>query len=334
MTTPHSTTSALRIATAFCAALLLGYAGSGPAEAQDPKSSVVNKIIVPYGPGGPSDVVARLLAAQLQTVLDQTFIVENRAGAGSAIGARFVASAPPDGHTILLGNVSTFAIVPAVTKNPGYDPVKSFTPIMQTSGMSLVMITQPDFPANTVQEFVAYAKAHPKKISYASAGVGNSAHLLGELLQARGQLDMVHVPYRSGAELNGAVLGGQVQFAMSDLSAALSLIREGKVKALAVTDTVRAAALPNVPTMIEAGYPEIVFNNWTGAAAPPGTPPAIVKKLQSAITQVIKSPEYQSRITSIGGDARPGTSDEFAKLIAADYRKWGQVAKSANISLD
>jgi tripartite-type tricarboxylate transporter receptor subunit TctC len=314
--------------------LLSAIACCVPAQAQELRSSVAIRIIVPYGPGGPTDVVARLLSVPLQNILKQTVIVENRAGAGSVIGARMVATAAPDGHTILLGNLSTFAIAPATMKSPGYDPTKSFAPIVQTSDMGAVMVTQPNFPGNNIQEFVTYAKANPGKISYGSAGIGNSAHLLGELLQAKAQLNIVHVPYRSGAEMSMAVLSGQVQFAMTDLSASIAQIREGKLKALAVTGVNRSAEFPNVPTMIESGYPDIVLRNWTGAAAPAGTHPAIVRKLQAAINEVLKSPEYQLSITKIGGEAKPGTSEEFATLIAAEYKKWGEVAKAAGVSLD
>ena len=315
-------------------ALALGALAPALSHAQDLRPGVAIRIIVPYGPGGPTDVVARLLSVPLQNILKQTVIVENRAGAGSAIGARLVAGAAPDGHTILLGNISTYAIAPAIMKSPGYDPTRSFAPIVQTSDMGAVMVTQPSFPANTIQEFVAYAKANPGKVAYGSAGIGNSAHLLGELLQAKAQLNMVHVPYKSGSEMSMAVLSGQVQFAMTDLSASIGQIREGKLKALAVTGVARSAEFPNLATMVESGYPDIVLRNWTGVAAPAGTHPAIVRKLQSAINEVLKSPEYQATITKIGGEAKPGTGEEFAALIAGDFKRWGEVAKAAGISLD
>jgi tripartite-type tricarboxylate transporter receptor subunit TctC len=322
-----------RVAKVFATALA-GVVLSVPVLAQDFKASTPVRIIVPYGPGGPTDVVARMMATPLQNILKQTVIVENRAGAGSVIGARFVANAAPDGHTLLLGNVSTFAIAPATMKNPGYDPTKSFAPVVQTSDMGAVMVTSPSFPANTLQEFIAYAKANPGKVSYGSAGVGNSAHLMGELLQAKAQLDIVHVPYRSGAEMSMAVLAGQVQFAVTDLSASIGQIRDGKLKALAVTGNTRSAELANVPTMIESGFTDMVLRNWTGVAAPAGTHPAMVRKLQAAMNEVIKSPEYQASITKIGGEAKPGTSEELVALIAQDYKRWSEVAKAAKVSLD
>ncbi len=305
-----------------------------PSAAQELRSNTPIRIVVPYGPGGPTDVVARLLSVPMQNALKQTVIVENRAGAGSLIGARVVASAPPDGHTLLLGNVSTFAIAPAITKNPGYDPTKAFTPIVQTTDIGLVMVMAPSFPANSLQEFIAYAKANPGKITYGSAGVGNSAHLLGELLQAKANLKLVHVPYKSGAEMAMAVLSGQVNFAMTDLSASIGQIREGKLKALAVTGLGRSGELPQVPTLMELGYPDIVMRNWTGLAAPVGTPPAIVRQLQTVVNEIIKSPEYQAAIVKIGGEAKPGTPEELGALIAADYKRWAEVAKAAGVSLD
>lgn len=312
----------------------LSLISSVPVHAQESRGSTLLRIIVPYAAGGPTDVVARMLAPQLQNVLKQTVIVENRAGAGSVIGARVVAAAAPDGHTILIGNISTFAIAPATMKNPGYDPTKSFAPIVQTSDMGAVMVTHPNFPANTIQELVAYARANPGKISYGSAGVGNSAHLLAELLKARAHIDIEHVPYRSGSEMSLAVMGGQVQFAMTDLSASIAQIRDGKLKALASTGLTRSAEFPNLPTLFESGYPDLVLRNWTGAAAPAGTPAAVVKRLQSAINEVVNSPEFQSSIKRIGGEAKPGTSEEFAVLIAAEFKKWGEVAKAAGVSLD
>ena len=327
-----STTSIKRLASALAFGALI--AAGMPAQAQELKANVPVRIIVPYGPGGPTDVVARLLSVHMQGSLKHTVIVENRPGAGSMIGARYVAGAAPDGHTLLLGNVSTFAIAPATTKSPGYDPTKSFAPIVQTSDMAAVMVTQPSFPASTIQEFVAYAKANPGKVSYGSAGIGNSAHLLGELLQARAQLNIVHVPYRSGSEMAMAVMSGQVQFAMTDLSASIGQIREGKLKALAVTGLSRSADFPSVPTMIESGYPDVVLRNWTGIAAPAGTPPAIIQKFQSAINEALSSPDYRGSITRIGGETRAGSADEFSALIAADYKKWAEVAKAAGVSLD
>lgn len=315
-----------------CAVLVVGLLGHAPARAQ--ANTGVIRLVVPYGAGGPTDVVARLLAVPLQNILQQTVIVENRAGAGSAIGARFVVNAPPDGRTILIANVSTYALVPATTKSAGYDPTKALLPIVQTSDMPSVMVTYPSFPASTVKEFVAYAKAHPGKISFGSAGVGNSAHLLGELIKARTNIDIVHIPYRSGAEMMLAVLGEQVQFAITDLSASIGQIREGKLKALALTGLKRSAEFPDLPTLAESGYPDLVLRNWTAATVPAGTPPAVVKRLVSAFNEAIQSADYVAAIRKSGGDAKPGTSEELGALIASDYKKWSDVAKAAGVVLE
>ena len=319
--------------TALWAGVVLGWGVESSVLAQEFPSKTI-KIVVPYGPGGPTDVVARLIAAHMQNSLKQSVIIENRAGAGSVIGARAVASADPDGYTILIGNVSTYAIAPAIMKNPGYDPTKAFAPIVLTSDIGAVAVTQPGFPANSIQEFVAYAKANPGKVSFGSAGVGNSAHLIGELLKARAGIDIVHVPYRSGAEMSAAVVSGQVQIAFTDLSASINLIREGNLKGLAITSTARSPEFPNMPTMIESGFPDVVLRNWTGAAAPAGTPPAVVGKLLAAINQSLASPELQATLKKIGAEAKPGTSEDLKALIAADFKKWGDVAKAAGVSID
>ena len=324
---------AMRLARLAVTATFLGLIAIASVHAQDKSTSVI-KLIVPYGAGGPTDVVARLISVRLQNILQQPVVVENRAGAGSAIGARLVAKSPPDGQTILVGNVSTFALVPATLKAPGYDPTKSFAPLVQLTDIPSVMVMPADFPANTVAEFVRYAKANPGKISFGSAGVGNSAHLLGEMIKTRAGIDIVHVPYKSGSEMSMAVMANQVQFGITDLSASLPQVREGKLKALAVTGLARHPELPQVQTMIEAGYPDIVLRNWTGAAVPAGTPPATIKRLEAAFNEVLKSPDYKAAIAKLGGEATPGTSEEFGALIAAEYKKWGEVAKAAGVSID
>lgn len=292
------------------------------------------KVVVPYGPGGPTDVVARLVTPFMQKALKQSVIIENRAGAGSVIGARAVASAKADGHTILLGNVSTYAIAPAITKNPGYDPTKAFAPIVLTSDIGAVVVTQPDFPAKTVQELVAYAKANPGKVSFGSAGVGNSAHLIGELLKAKAGINMVHVPYRSGAEMTNAVVSGQVHIAFTDLSASIGLIREGRLKALAITSTARSPEFPNLPTMAESGFPDVVLRNWTAAAAPAGTNPEIVNKLREAINEGLAAREVQETLRKIGATTEPGKSEDLKALIASEFQRWSEVAKAAGVSID
>ena len=290
--------------------------------------------VVPYGPGGPSDLVARVLATQVEPILKQTIIVVNKPGAGSAIGARNVAAAAPDGNTILIGNVSTFTIIPAIMKKPGYDPLKSLAPIAKVSDSGIVLLATASFAPNSMKELVAYAKANPDKVFFSSAGTGNSAHLMGELLKTKAGVDIVHVPYKGGSEALAALRGGQVQIFFSDVSIALGMIKEKQVKALAVTSRSRLPLLPDVPTMVELGYPDMVLSNWVGAAAPAGTDPKVLNRLESAINEAIKTREFQAFVEKAGGDAKPGNSREFAALIASEYKRWREIAEKAGVSLD
>jgi len=219
------------------------------------------KLVVPFGPGGPTDLLARLAAQIVQSALGQSVVVENRPGAGGATGTKAVASAVPDGHTLLFANNATFGVIPALVKDPGYDPVKSFMAIAKIADSTLVMVTPASFPARSVQEFVASAKAQPGKLSYASAGLGNLTQLLAEVFKSRTGTDIVHVPYRSGAEMVTAILTNQVQMAFPDISILVSLVQEGKLKALGVSSARRHPQLPNVPTMVESGVADSSFHS-------------------------------------------------------------------------
>jgi tripartite-type tricarboxylate transporter receptor subunit TctC len=292
------------------------------------------KLVVPFGPGGPTDVSARLVAQIAQSELGAPVIVENRPGAGGAIGSKAVATADPDGYTLLLGTSATLGVVPAVTSNTGYDPIKSFAPVARVSDSTLVLVVPKDFPANTVQELVSYAKAHPGALSYASAGVGNQTQLLAELFKAKTGTDIIHVPYKSGAEMTTAVMSGQVQMAFPDVSILLPLIREGKIKALAVTTATRHPQLPDVPTMIESGVPDFVLTFWSGVLAPAGTPPAIVSRLNAAIDAGLKSPSVTQILADIGAETHPGSPEDFAHFIVDETRKWGAVAKLADVRIE
>jgi tripartite-type tricarboxylate transporter receptor subunit TctC len=320
------------------ASLALGLAtatvfGVENASAQDYPSKPV-RMIVPYGAGGPTDVLARLLAQHMRNTLNQAVVVENRPGAGSMIGARVVVGAEPDGYTVLMGNISTFAIAPAISKNPGYDPRKDLVPVAKTSDASAVLIANADFPPKTMEELIAYAKTNPGKISFGSAGVGNSAHLLGELLKQQASIDMVHVPYKSGAEMTNAVVGGHVQIAFVDISAGIQLIRDGKIKGLAVTGSSRSSDFPNTPTMVELGYPEVVMSNWTAVAAPRGTPESIVEKLNAAINEALRDAGVQKAVARLGAVTTPGAPKVLADTIAKDFAKWHALAQTAGIAID
>lgn len=292
------------------------------------------RIIVPFGPGGPTDVAARLVAQSLQSAFGQSAIVENRPGAGGAIGARAAATAEPDGHTLLLGSSATLAIVPAVLKNPGFDPVKNFTPVAKISDSCEVLIVHPSFAANSVEELVQEAKSKPGKLNYASAGPGNQTHLVAEMFKAGKGIDLVHVPYKSGAEMVTAVLGEQVHMAFVDISVLLPLIREGKLKALAVTSANRNKTLPQVPTLIESGLKDFVVTFWTGVVAPAGTPSAIVDRLNTAINTNLRSPESQAIVSNLGGETDTGPPSHFQNFLQEEVKRWNSVARSVGVSVD
>jgi tripartite-type tricarboxylate transporter receptor subunit TctC len=292
------------------------------------------KLDVPFGPGGPTDVAARLVSQIAQSELGATIVVENRPGAGGATGSKSVANAEPDGYTLLVGTSATLAVVPALMKNPGYNPVKSFAAVAKVADSTTVMIVPANFPANSIKEFVAYAKANPGKLSYASAGVGNQTQLAAELLKARAGIEAIHVPYKSGAEMVTAVLGEQVQFTFPDISILIPLIRDHKVKALAVTSARRHPQLPDVPTLLESGIPDFAITFWSGVVAPTGTPAAIVAKLNAAMDKGLRSQEIQDKLAAIGAQTTPGSPQDFASFIASETVKWREIAKTANVSLD
>jgi tripartite-type tricarboxylate transporter receptor subunit TctC len=308
-------------------------AGAISTHAQEYPSKTV-KLVVPFGPGGPTDVAARIVSQIVQQRLGQSVVIENRPGAGGAIGTKSAANAEPDGYTLLIGTSATLGVVPALSKNPGYDPLTSFAPVAKVSDSSTILIVPPSFPASSVAELVAYAKANPGKLSYASAGPGNQTHLAAELLRARAGIDLVHIPYKSGAEMVTAVLSEQVQMAFPDVSILLPLIRDGKVKALAVTSGARHPQLPDVPTMAEGGIADYVTTFWTGTVAPAGTPAAIVDKLNAAINAGLSSPEIKETLAKVGAESRPGSPQEFAAFIAAETKKWSAIAKTAGISAE
>jgi len=316
---------------AMLVALALG--GSGPLHAQGWPSRTI-KLVVPFGPGGPTDVSARLVAQIVQQDLGATIVVENRPGAGGATGSKSVANAEADGYTLLVGTSATLAVVPALVKNPGYDPIASFAPVAKVADSTLVMIVPAKFPANSVQDFIAYAKANPDKLSYASAGAGNQTQLLAELFKAKAGIEAVHVPYKSGAEMVTAVLSEQVQLSFPDISILIPLIRDGKVKALAVTSPQRHPQLPDVPTMAESGIADFVLTFWSGVVAPAGTPAAIVEKLNAAIDAGLRTPQIQQTLAGIGAQTTPGSPQDFARFIASETVKWRGVAKTAGVAIE
>jgi tripartite-type tricarboxylate transporter receptor subunit TctC len=322
---------------ALSAIVMLGAGAAGLAEAQtDPTFYPARpiKMIVPFPPGGPVDVAARLLGQQLPRALGAAVIVENRAGAAGALGAKVVASADPDGYTLLCGNISTLVVLPAVTGNRDYDPGKVFAPVAKVSQNYEVLVVHPAFSARSVGELVALAKANPGKLNYGSAGHGNATHLAAELFKLRTGVDIVHIPYKGAADAVTGVLGGQVQMFFGDIAGVLPLMQEGTLRALAVSSETRNPLAPDVPTMIESGVPDYVVLTYIGVVAPAGTPRGIVEKLNSAINASLMAPDVATAFAKLGAEVRPASPRDFAAFLSAETRKWTEVAKAANIKVE
>ena len=304
-----------------------------PALAQSYPDRLI-KFVVPFAPGGPVDIVARLVTPQLPSLLGQNVIIENRPGAASALGTKAAASAEPDGYTLMFGNITSLVVLPIVNNNRDYDPVKMFTPIAKTSQNYEVLIVHPSFPAKTVPELIAYAKANPGKLNFSSAGPGNTTHLAAELFKLRTGIDIVHVPYKGAAEAAIGVVAEQVHMFFGDIGGVMPLIREGRVRALAISSEARIPDLPDVPTMNESGVKDYVVMTYTGVVAPAATPPAIVAKVNAAINASLQTPGVVAAMNKIGIDARPGSPQEFGAFLAREREKWSEVVRLSGVRID
>jgi tripartite-type tricarboxylate transporter receptor subunit TctC len=326
--------NALRQSLVVLTAGLLASLWATYASAADDYPNKPIKLIVAAAAGGPTDVPARLASEILKNKFGQAVVVENRPGAGGAIGARAAAAAAPDGYTLFMGNTSTFAVIPAVSASAGYDPVKDFLPIARITEGFQILVVNPSSPWKTVKEFVDYSKANPNKINYAHTGAGGLPHLAGELFMLRSGAKMTGVAYRSGGESDNAVLGGAVHATLENIAILRGLIGEGKLRGLAVQNKTRTPLLPNLPTMAEAGVPNCEANTFFGVAAPKGTPASIIQKLNAAINEGLAKPEMQKIITNLGSEAKPNSPAEFAAYIAAQHKKWVDVGKAANVHVN
>jgi tripartite-type tricarboxylate transporter receptor subunit TctC len=289
------------------------------------------RIIVGFSPGGPADVMARLVGQRLASILGQSFVIENRAGAGGTLGARAVAEAEPDGYTLLLGNTSTLVIGPMVYRNVGYDPARGFAPVAALGTTSNFFVVHPAFGPRSVQELVALAKAEPGKLNYASPGVGTPPHLIGEMLKLKAGIDIVHVPYKGGGGSAQAVLGREVQMTFENPAVSLPLVQAGQLRALAVTSGKRNPQAPDVPTMIESGISDFVSVSFTGVVAPAATPAAIVDRLNGAINEAVRSAEIEAAFVRLAVEPHPGSPENFAGFLARERDKWGALIRAAGI---
>ncbi len=291
------------------------------------------RLFVPAAPGGPTDIPARLVA-QMLPKLGQPGVVENRPGAGGAIAARLVATANADGYSLLVGNTSVLAVIPAVSASAGYDPDKDFAAVAKVSESYQILVLNPDLPFKSIGELVTYAKANPGKLTFAHTGPGGLPHMTGELFKSVAGIDILGVSYKSGGESVAAVLGHQVDMTFESITILLPLIRDGKVRALAITSPTRTPLAPDLPTMIEAGVPGYEVATFNGIVAPAGTPAPIVALLNKTINEGLQTPENKAAIAHLGAISNPGSPEEFSAFIAAQHHKWLQVAKSAHISID
>ena len=292
------------------------------------------RLIVPSAPGGPTDIPARLLSQYILTKLGQPAVIENRPGAGGAIGARFVVTSAPDGYTLLIGNTSVLAVIPSVSASAGYDPARQFTAVARFSQSYQILVTHPHVAAKSVSDLVAHAKANPGKLSYAHSGAGGLPHLTGELFKSAAGVDILGIPYKSGGESVTALLGSQVDMTFESITILLPLIQEGRLRALAITGRNRSPLTGDLPTMIEAGVPGYEVTTFYGVVAPAGTPEPIVALLNAVINEGLRAPEMQASIRNIGAVPAPGSPAEFDAFIAAEGRKWSAVVKAANVHVD
>ena len=309
----------------FAAALALA---ATAAFAQFPNKPVT--IVVGFEPGGGTDTTARILQGPLGEQIGQQVIVENRAGAGGNIAVDHVAKAAPDGYTIVLANVGALAVNPHILKTP-YDPLKDLLPISMAAEFANVLVVQPALPIKTVAEYVDYAKKNPAKLTYASSGIGGAGHLSGELLKSMAKIDIVHVPYKGGGPAMQGFLGGQVDSFFATPISSISQIRAGKARAVATTGSKRAALMPEVPTVAEAGYQGYEALNWYGFLAPRGTPKDIIDRLNREIVKALASPQAVAALHKTGTEPKSSTPEEFAQYIKREYDTWGKVVKEAGI---
>jgi tripartite-type tricarboxylate transporter receptor subunit TctC len=316
---------------AAVALLAAAFAGLSSAAAQSYPDKPI-KIIVPFASGGPMDTMARLVGQKLSANLGQPVIVENRAGAGGTIGSKAVATADPDGYTLLWASSGTLAIAPALYKNLDYDP-KAFVPVALLSKLPHAFVVTPGVPANTVQEFVAYATANPGKLNY-GASLGTPPHLMGAMFTKMSGTDIQFIPYKGAAPSIADMLGGRTQLTFDALTVLSSLIAEGKLRALAITSLRRWPGLPDVPTMTECGFAGFPTDAWQGIVAPRGTPQAVVDKLNHAINAAMGSPEVADTLFKLSAVANLGSPQDFAAWIAAESPIWAEMVRVAGARVD
>ena len=290
--------------------------------------------IVPYGAGGGADSRSRQIANLLSIELGQPIIIENKAGAGGNIGTEFIAKAAPDGYTLGMGNFAPLAVNKALFGNLRFDPEKDLVPIVLIDKGPLVLMVNPKSPYKTVGDIVKAAKDKPATLTFASGGIGGTHQLSAELFKQSAGIDLIHIPYKSGAAAATDLLGGNVDLMFEQMYSAKPNIDAGKLRAIAITSKTRSPLLKDIPTLAEAGYPQVVVQTWQGFIAPKGTPPEIIEKINKAVNVILKNENVKSLILSQGNEVGGGTPSEFASLIKAESAKWSEVIRKGNIKAD
>lgn len=326
-----TTTLTRRLALATLAAAALSGAGGAFAQASWPAKPIT--MIVPFPPGGPTDLVARVLAQRLGEQLGQSVVVDNRAGANGNIGNQAVARAPADGYTILY-NTSSITLSPALYKSLAYDVEKDFAPVALTAVVPLALVVHPSVPANNVREFVAYAKANPGKLSYGSAGNGNVTHLGAfQFAQANG-IDAVHVPFKGSAPADLALASGDIQFMTDTINSVMGFVRDKRMKLLAVTTAKRMSLFPDVPTLAETVMPGFEVGAWQGVMVPAATPRPIVDRLNAEILKALQHPEVKAKLAAQGAEPLGSTPGEYAAYVKKEIARWGGVVKASGVTIE
>jgi tripartite-type tricarboxylate transporter receptor subunit TctC len=292
------------------------------------------RLIVPFPPGGSTDIVARIVAQKLSERLGQQVVVENRGGAGGTIGTDVVAKSTPDGYTLGVGSTSTHAVAPSVYTKLGYDPVKDFAPISLVAVSPYLLVVHPDVQVKSLQEFVAYVKARPGRLNYASAGTGSTTHLAMEMLKSAGGLYIVHIPYNGNGPAGTAVIAGQVDALFGSLPAVLPHAKSGRVRPIAVGTPKRSPSLPDVPTVAESGFPGFDASLWLSIMAPAGTPPPVVERLHKEIVAVIGSPDAADALAKAGAEPLTSTPAELGGMIKDGVQKYAKIVKQAGIKTE
>ena len=292
------------------------------------------RIVVPFPPGGPADVLARTVGDRIAAALGQPVVVDNRPGAGGNIGMELVAKAAPDGHTLALAPAGNLTVNPSLYRNVPYDVGRDFAPVTVIAAVPNVLVVNPQVPAKDLAELIAYAKANPGKLNYSSPGPGSGAHLAGELLKSSAGIDIVHVPYSGIAPAVTAVIAGDVQLMFAGAPSALPQVAGGKLRALAVASPKRIASAPALPTLSEAGLPGFDVTSWYSIVAPAATPPAVVERLQKEIARALTSPDVKAKLTGIGAEPIANTPEEFAAMMRVETAKWSKIVKDANIKVE